>query len=123
MRLLADLHIAPRTVGFLRSLGHDVVRVNEILPVTAADEEILTRAIDDRRVVLTQDLDFSALIALSGKNFPSLISLRLRSSRIEFVNALLERILPTLEDDLLRGMIVSVEDERIRRRPLPISEE
>ena len=44
MRILADLHISPRTVEFLRSLGHEAVRVNEILPVTAADEVIVTDA-------------------------------------------------------------------------------
>ena len=31
VRLLADMHIAPRTVVFLRSLGHDVVRVSDVL--------------------------------------------------------------------------------------------
>ncbi len=41
MRLLADMHISPRTVEFLRSLGHDVVRVNAILPATASDETIV----------------------------------------------------------------------------------
>jgi len=35
MRLLADLHISPRTVQFLQRLGHEVIRVNEILPATA----------------------------------------------------------------------------------------
>ena len=29
MRLLADRHIAPRTVQFLRQLGHDVARVSD----------------------------------------------------------------------------------------------
>ena len=41
MKLLADLHISPRTVVFLRSLGHEVVRVDAILPKTASDEEIV----------------------------------------------------------------------------------
>ena len=87
MKLLADLHISPRTVEFLRSLGHDVLRVNEILPVTSADEIIVTRAAREQRTILTQDLDLSAIIALAGRNAPSLITLRLSSSRIENVNA------------------------------------
>ncbi len=41
MKLLADLHISPRTVAFLCSLGHEVVRVDAILPKTASDEEIV----------------------------------------------------------------------------------
>ena len=52
------MHVSPRTVGFLRALGHDVVRVNEVMPVTSTDEAIVLRALDDERVVLTQDLRF-----------------------------------------------------------------
>ena len=120
MRILADLHISPRTVEFLCALRHDVTRVTDILPATAPDEAIVQRAIEERRTILTQDLDFSAIIALGGRNLPSLISLRLHSSRIEHVNGVLQKVLPNLEQDVLRGMIITVEDNRIRRRPLPV---
>ena len=120
MRLLADMHISPRTVEFLRSLGHEVVRINEILPATASDKTIVARAIEESRTVLTQDLDLSATIALSGKSVPSLVSLRLSSSRVEYVNAVLQKVLPDLEQDVLVGMMITVEDQRIRRRPLPV---
>ena len=51
------MHVSPRTVGFLRTLGHDVVRVNEVMPVTSTDEPIVLRALDDERVVLTRTCD------------------------------------------------------------------
>jgi predicted nuclease of predicted toxin-antitoxin system len=121
MRLLADMHISPRTVQHLRSLGHDVVRVNEILPATPSDEMILATAVQERRVVLTQDLDFSALIVTTGARAPSLISLRLSTSRIETVNSVLQKVLPVVEQDVQEGSIVTVEDERIRRRRLPVA--
>ena len=121
MRLLADLHISPRTVSHLRRLGYEVVRVSEVLPATASDGDIVAAAIRDDRAVLTQDLDFSALISLSGLTRPSLISLRLASSRIERVNEILEKILPAVEEDAREGVIVTVEDHRVRRRRLPIS--
>jgi predicted nuclease of predicted toxin-antitoxin system len=44
MRLLADLHVSPRTVQLLRDLGHDIVRVNEIFSVTASDHAIVALA-------------------------------------------------------------------------------
>ena len=47
MRLLADLHISPLTVAFLRSLGHDVVRVGDILPTNASDGLIIEQALRD----------------------------------------------------------------------------
>ena len=56
MRLLADMHISPRTVEFLRTLGHDVVRVSEILPPQASDETIVSRADEHRRIILTTSI-------------------------------------------------------------------
>src|SRR6266545_5869781 len=118
MRLVADMHIAPRTVGFLRSLDHDVLRVDDLLAPTATDEAIVTAASRDGRHILTQDLDFSAIVALSGRTAPSVISLRLSSSRVERVNSVLQEVLPVVEPDLLQGAIVTVEDGRIRIRRL-----
>jgi predicted nuclease of predicted toxin-antitoxin system len=120
MRLLADLHIAPRTVEFLRTLGHDVRRVTDLLPANASDEAIVERAAHERRTILTQDLDFSSIIALSGRPTPSLLSLRLNSSKVELVNSVLQRMLPILESDLEQGAIVTVEDQRVRLRRLPL---
>lgn len=80
MKLLADLHISPRTVEHLRSLGHDVIRVSERMPATATDLEIVQFAEREGRALLTQDLDFSAIVALSGRRWPSIVSLRLSSS-------------------------------------------
>jgi len=82
MRILADVNISPRTVEFLGTLGHDVVRVADALRPTAADEEIVVEAAREQRVILTQDLDFTALVALSGARGPSVMSLRLTSARI-----------------------------------------
>ena len=81
MRLLADLHIAPRTVEYLKSLGHDVVRVSQVLLPTSPDHEIIAYAARDRRAILTQDLDFSAEIAVSGQAYPSVVLLRLSAPR------------------------------------------
>ena len=122
MRLLADVHISPRTVEFLSALGHDVVRVGETLPAQASDETIVSYADEDDRFILTQDLDFSAIIALTGRSSPSLISLRLSSSRIEYVNTILQKVLTDVEDHLVRGAIVTIEDQRVRVRQLPLTE-
>ena len=121
MRLLADVHIAPRTVHFLQSLGHDVLRVDEILPPTAPDTLIVKTANDTERVILTQDLDFSAIIALSGQTKPSLISLRLSSTRVDWVNTILANLLSQLEEITQAGCIVTVVDHTFRVRLLPIS--
>ena len=32
MRLLADVHISPRTIQLLNRIGHDVISVQSVLP-------------------------------------------------------------------------------------------
>lgn len=120
MKLLADLRISPSTVEFLRALGHDVARISEVMAPDAADQAVVAEADKIHRVILTQDLDFSSIIALGGLEHPSIITLRLASSRIEHVNAVLEKALPAVESDLAAGAMATVEDARIRLRRLPI---
>jgi predicted nuclease of predicted toxin-antitoxin system len=120
VRILADLQISPRTVAHLRALGHEVVRVTDLLPATASDETIVACAIQERRVILTQDLDFTSIVALSGRAQPSIVSVRLTSSRVEAVNAVLGQALGTLEPVLRAGALVTIEDSRVRSRALPL---
>ena len=103
MRLLADLNIAPGTVSALRALGHDVTRVDDVIPPSTPDEQIVEFAPAHGFVVLTQDLDFSAIVALAEANAPSIICVRLGSARVEAVKRGLEAVLPTIEVDLLEG--------------------
>jgi predicted nuclease of predicted toxin-antitoxin system len=115
------MHISPRTVAFLRALGHDVVRVDEIMLAGSTDESVVAEAVASERAILTQDLRFSAILARADHGAPSLISLRLSSSRVEFVNALLARVLPIVSDEVRAGAIVTVEENRVRTRRLPIT--
>ena len=70
--------------------------------------------------MLTQDLDFSAIVALSGARTPSIISLRLGSARVEVVNQRLEAVLSIIEADVRAGAIVTVEENTVRTRMLPV---
>lgn len=121
LRLIADVHISPITVATLQQQGYDVLRVTEVLPATAADAEILELARVENRIVLTQDLDFSALVALGGYVQPSLITLRLASAQPDLVPRRLLEVLPQLVPILAAGAAVTVEDDAVRYRKLPIA--
>jgi predicted nuclease of predicted toxin-antitoxin system len=56
--------ISPLTIAALKLQGYDILRTTDLLPATAADVEILELARVESRIVLTQDLDFSMLVAL-----------------------------------------------------------
>lgn len=120
IRLLADMNISPKTVDALQQRGWDVIRVSQVLPMDASDDEILGFARREGRVVITQDLDFSALLALGGYDQPGLITLRLAISDPETVTRRLLDVLPGLEEVLRKGSAVTVNDVAVRVRRLPI---
>lgn len=120
LRFLAHMNISPKTVEALRQHGWDIVRISQFLPVNASDQEVLEFARREERTVITQDLDFSALLALGGYDRPSLITLRLSVSDPETVTRRLLAVLPQIEGALRQGAAVTVEDVAVRLRRLPV---
>lgn len=120
IHLLADMNISPKTVEVLGQQGWDIVRISQFLPVDASDQEILKFARQEGRVIITQDLDFSALLALGGYNRPSLITMRLSVSDPETITRRLLEILPQFEKVLEEGCAITVENIAIRVRILPV---
>ena len=120
LKYLADMNLSPLTVSILCHAGYDVVRVNSVLAPSSTDEQILFYCREYDFVVITEDMDFSALLALKGFDKPSVISLRLSFSDPESVAERLLHVLPLCEPSISSGCVVSVSDEAIRTRRLPM---
>ena len=119
MRFLVDMGLARSTVSFLRHQGHDVVHLRDQGLQRLEDEGIIDKALQEARVILTHDLDFSRLVALSHANRPSVITFRLADMRPAFVNHYLAQVLERFAADLEAGALVSVNEQGIRARRLP----
>ena len=65
MRFLADESCDFAVVRALRSAGHDVLAIAEVSP-RIEDEEVLKLALDEKRVLLTEDTDFGELVYAEG---------------------------------------------------------
>jgi len=65
VRFLADESCDFAVVRALRSAGHDVLAIAEVSP-RIGDEEVLQRARDEKRVLLTEDTDFGELVYAEG---------------------------------------------------------
>ena len=120
IKLLADMNISPQTVTALQGEGSDIIRVCEVMSGTASDLEILEFARQENRVIVTQDLDFSMLLALGGYNKPSLITLRLSLTDPNIVTQKLIDTIPQVEQILTEGGAVTIEDASVRTRRLPM---
>ena len=120
-RLLADIHISPLTVAEIRAVGYEIHRVSDLISASASDSKIIELAILERAAIITQDLDFSAIVARSGLNKPSIVSLRVSDAKPHRISTILKIVLPQIEPDLEDGAIVSIEETEYRVRKLPIS--
>ena len=120
LRFLVDMNLSPKIVTDLRQQDWDILRVSQVVPMDAPDSEILEFARQQNRVIITQDLDFSSLLALGGYEKPSLITFRLSVPDPETITRKLLELLPDIEEELLAGCAVAINDRRVRIRRLPI---
>jgi predicted nuclease of predicted toxin-antitoxin system len=112
--------LARSTVAFLRDQGYDAIHLRDQGLQHLKDEKIIEKARAESQVILTHDLDFSRIVALSRANTPSVITFRLSDMRPTQVNHYLAQVLVHFVTQLEAGTLISVNELGIRARLLPI---
>lgn len=78
MRWLADECVAGPLVVALRSLGHDVLYVAE-LAAGLNDADVIALALQEKRLLLTEDKDFGDLVFRRERAVPGVVLMRVAS--------------------------------------------
>ena len=121
MRFLTDMGISPATARWLREAGHDAAHLRDEGLQRLPDRDVLARAKAEDRILLTADLDFGYLLAMSGQGTPSVILFRLTDmTPLQVQHRLDDALSQSLPDS--RFFIV-ISDRSIRIRHLPIGKE
>ena len=100
----------------LRGAGFDVVRVVDVL-ATESDEEILARALEWGRVIITADRDFGELVVRLGRPTLGVVNLALGELSSALGAKIVVAGLRRLGQRVARSL-VTIEPNRIRVRPL-----
>ena len=103
-------------VSQLRGVGHDILYVAEVAS-GATEAEVLRRARNDSRLLLTEDKDFGELLFRLKLAVPGLVLLRLRPEQHLLKWARLEAAVGQFGDKLF-GRYLVIEETRFRSRPL-----
>ena len=122
MRFLADMGVAMRIVEWLRAQGHDVNHLREEGLQRMPDGDIFLKAATESRILLTFDLDFGEILALSGERKVSVVLFRLHNTRTPHVIERLNLARAPSKMSLETGAILVIEENRVRTRRLPLRE-
>ncbi|MCX7854715.1 MAG: DUF5615 family PIN-like protein [Anaerolineae bacterium] len=120
MKFLLNMNVPRSLAVSLMAQGHSCRHVGDIGMGRASDETILQEARAHQEVIITHDLDYGHLLALSGEPAPSVLIFRLRNTHPENLFARMMWVWTEIEEPLRRGAIVVLEDAALRVRLLPI---
>lgn len=116
MRFKLDENLPVEAADLLRRAGHDALSVLNQSLGGEADRRIVELCRDERRILVTLDLDFGDV-----RNYPpgeshGLIVLRTRQQDKAHIIEILDRIIPLLEGEDLARKLWVVDEKRIRVR-------
>ena len=115
------MNLSPGWVSMLQDAGHEAVHWSDVGAPGAPDTEILLWARANGGVVLTSDLDFTAILASTRSRAPSVVQLRTQDLLPDVAGSVVVSVLREFADDLARGALLSVDPARARVRSLPLS--
>ena len=116
MHFLANENIPKATITALREAGHDVYAISEISP-GITDAEVMQRAHEQQRIIITFDRDYGELVFRHRHPLPAGILFLRFTPRTpvepaEFIEQILTSGIP------LKGHFSTADRDQLRQRPI-----
>jgi predicted nuclease of predicted toxin-antitoxin system len=106
--------------ALLAAAGHDAVHVIDCGLAGAPDDQVMAKAVEHGRVLLSADTDFGEILARTRGTVPSVVLFRREDRSAESVASVLLANLDVMADELTAGAFVVIGEERLRLRQLPL---
>ena len=120
MKLIIDENLPPRWCDYLAPSGIIATHWKDIGRIGEPDEIIFDYACDHNAIIVTQDLDFTRILALRGAHLPSVIQLRVNCPIPEIIGQALLEILQNHSQQLNTGCLIAIEHSRHSIGLLPL---
>jgi predicted nuclease of predicted toxin-antitoxin system len=118
MRFIADQDVYWITIKAMREWGHEVATASDLGMGKASDEELLNKAKEQSRILLTRDKDFGTLTFLKESISAGIVFLRCSPANLDKVHHQLKRLLAEHKEEELNSCFAVVEPKRYRLRRL-----
>lgn len=120
MKILVDMNLSPKWGEFLHINGIEAVHWSAVGAAATPDPLILAFAADNGFTVLTNDLDFGAMLAASNRNKPSVVQIRSDDLRPASIGEIVCKALRQMQPEIERGALITIDPKRTRLRLLPL---
>jgi len=120
VRIIADENLPPAWASYLSEAGHDARHWRDVGSIGDSDEIVFRKATCEKALILTQDLDFSRILAAKGTDLPSVIQLRVSIPIPDLVGPSVLSVLDVHRESLVTGCLISLSQAEHRVRLLPL---
>jgi predicted nuclease of predicted toxin-antitoxin system len=120
VKLLVDMNLSPSWIEQLAKHGIEAVHWSTVGAPTAGDDEILSWARVRGFVLLTHDLDFSAILAASSEVAPSVVQVRMQDLLSERALEAIVTAVNAHANVIELGALMSIDESGARVRILPL---
>ncbi|MGD9584259.1 MAG: DUF5615 family PIN-like protein [Lysobacterales bacterium] len=120
MKLVVDMNLSPRWVTVLAEAGIAATHWSTVGAIDAPDSVIMAFAKAHKHVVLTHDLDFSAMLAATRGDKPSVVQIRSEDVDPDVVGRAVIDALRQMRTELDAGALLTIDPNRTRLRLLPL---
>jgi len=121
VKILIDMNLSPRWRETLEKAGLEARHWSDVGNPAAPDAAIMDYAAAHDYVVLTSDLDFSAILAATGGQSPSVVQIRAGNLDPDRIGDRILSALTQSAEALAQGALITIEADRARLRLLPLS--
>lgn len=112
LRIYLDQMFQLDVAETLRGEGYDVMRASEFGQARADDQEILQKAIEENRILITLDEHFGDWVILPLKQHPGVIRLKVNPTTSKNVIEILLPFLKLYSSDQLKNHLVILSPKR-----------
>ncbi len=120
MKLLVDMNVSPGVCESLEFAGFESAHWSKLGDPAAPDAEILEYARTNGYLLLTHDLDFSAILAATQARGPSVVQVRTQDVLSARFLEVLVTALRQFEAELITGAVLVVDEHHAKVRVLPV---
>lgn len=116
MQFKIDENLPVETADLINNAGHHALTIHDQQLVGQADQVIADTCRNEKRVLITLDLDFADIRSYPPADFPGILVLRPRLQAKPNVLVLLQSIMSTVEHEPVDGCLWIVDESGVRIR-------